>query len=73
MKQNKKPVKKSYWFEFAEKKGLSPHKSAWSQFLDNEKTKRTSENRSLFCYQCGFELRIDSRFCERCGARVIKK
>jgi len=71
-KPNKRSGKKSYWFEFAEKKGFSPHKSAWFQFLDNEKRKASSEKQSLFCYRCGFELGTDSRFCERCGTKVIK-
>lgn len=68
----KKKEKKSFWFEYAEKKGVDPHSSAWKDFSSKEKEKaRKEEFKSLrFCTQCGGELKRDSTFCQKCGQRV---
>ncbi len=71
LKSDKKK-KKSFWFEYAEDKGVNPHSSAWSEFTQNEKNmKRTKESYTIrFCSQCGGSLKIDSKFCQRCGHRI---
>jgi len=64
----KKPSKKSFWFEFADKQGVNPHKSAWAEFDAKEKKKQQAFIR--YCSQCGNGLVKESRFCERCGFRI---
>ena len=68
--KDKKPSKKSFWFEFADKQGVNPHKSAWAEYDAQEKRKKKSSTR--YCSQCGNELIKESRFCERCGFKVKK-
>ncbi|MFX0084136.1 MAG: hypothetical protein ACFFAU_00550 [Candidatus Hodarchaeota archaeon] len=67
-----KKKKKSFWFEYAEDKGVNPHSSAWSEFAQKEKgMKRTTESYAIrFCSQCGGSLKGDSKFCQRCGHRI---
>ena len=65
----RKKKKKSFWFEYAEEKGLNPHKSAWAEFDEQEKRRQTNEEMK-FCDQCGASLKIDSRFCQRCGSKI---
>jgi membrane protease subunit (stomatin/prohibitin family) len=74
-RNNKKKKTKSFWFEYAEEKGVNPHKSAWEEFSAKEKEKkRATENATIrFCTQCGGTLNSDSRFCQRCGHRVKKR
>ena len=66
-----KKEKKSFWFEYAEKKGVDPHKSAWRQFKD-EKIKKQKET-PRFCTECGNTLKSEAMFCERCGERLRNK
>ena len=69
----KKRTKTSVWFEYAEEKGLNPHKSAWSDFdkkFINSNDKKQKLDSIKFCTQCGAQLTPDSRFCERCGNRT---
>jgi ribosomal protein S27AE len=71
--KNRKKRKKSFWFEFAEDKGVNPHKSAWSDFLTDEKENQENEQYKRgkrFCTRCGVSLQLDAKFCERCGQRV---
>ncbi len=71
-KRDKKNDKKSFWFEFAEKKGVNPHKSAWYEYQDQEKRKEknTISEIDRFCTQCGFSLAAEAKFCERCGQKI---
>ncbi len=66
--EGKKSSKKSFWFEFADKKGVNPYKSAWAEFETQEKKKKQSSIR--YCSKCGYGLVMESRYCERCGLRV---
>ncbi|MFX0051476.1 MAG: zinc-ribbon domain-containing protein [Candidatus Hodarchaeota archaeon] len=68
--KSRKKRKKSFWFEFAEDKGVNPHKSAWSDFLTNEKENDQHKRGNRFCSRCGVSLQLDAKFCERCGQRV---
>ncbi len=65
----RKKKKKSFWFEYAEEKGLDPHKSAWAEFDKKEKELLTAE-KVRFCSTCGASLKMDSRFCQRCGSKI---
>ena len=71
----KKKTEKSVWFKYAEEKGLDPHKSAWADYAEKEippnNTKQTLPQ-IQFCTQCGGEISLESRFCERCGSRIRK-
>ncbi|MHA2245599.1 MAG: hypothetical protein ACXADY_11590 [Candidatus Hodarchaeales archaeon] len=69
--QKRKKEKKSFWFEYAEKKGVNPHKSAWREYSNDEKEKR--EMRIRYCRKCGAAIIADGKFCERCGQRVLSK
>ncbi|MFW9778280.1 MAG: zinc-ribbon domain-containing protein [Candidatus Heimdallarchaeota archaeon] len=68
----KKKKSKSYWFEHQEKRGINPHKSAWSEFEEKQKRETFQEGTfsNQFCARCGAELRVDAKFCERCGERT---
>lgn len=71
--QSRKKRKKSFWFEFAENKGFDPHKSVWSEFLNNQKSnqERKRVKREIrFCSRCGASLKPDTKFCERCGQHI---
>lgn len=72
---NKKKKTRSFWFEYAEKKGVNPHKSVWNEFSKKEKeTKRVAEYATTrFCTQCGGVLNSDSKFCQRCGNRIRRR
>ena len=68
-----KRTKKSVWFKYAEEKGLDPHKSAWSDFKEKNPLQNEEETQSpsiSFCTQCGKQIEIKSRFCERCGTKI---
>lgn len=69
---SKKKKKKSFWFEYAENKGVNPHSSAWRDFAHKEKEKiiETVKHVIRFCSQCGGALKNDSKFCQRCGHRI---
>ncbi len=67
----RKKDKKSFWFEYAEKKGEDPHKSAWRKFEEDGKEKQKGSIR--YCRKCGSELILDAKFCERCGQRLRSK
>lgn len=71
----KKKKTKSFWFEYAEKKGVNPHKSVWDDFSKKEKEKkRAAEDATIrFCSQCGGVLNSDSKFCQRCGRPIRKR
>ncbi|UCE14952.1 MAG: zinc ribbon domain-containing protein [Candidatus Heimdallarchaeota archaeon] len=65
---DRKKKKKSFWFEYAEKKGVDPHKSAWREFTDE---KRKEEGKiTRFCRKCGTLIKTDWKFCEKCGSRI---
>ncbi len=66
--RTRKKEKKSFWFEYAKKKGVDPHKSAWREFSDELKSKRDKELR--YCSKCGASIHPEGKFCERCGQRV---
>lgn len=71
--QSRKKRKKSFWFEFAEEKGVNPHKSVWSEFNKNQKLNQENKRfkREIrFCSRCGASLEPDAKFCERCGQRI---
>ncbi|MFX0173630.1 MAG: zinc-ribbon domain-containing protein [Candidatus Hodarchaeota archaeon] len=70
--KNRKKRKKSFWFEFAEDKGVNPHKSAWFDFLTDQE-KDLNKHKDRFCTKCGVSLQLDAKFCERCGQRVRSK
>ncbi|MFX0015567.1 MAG: hypothetical protein ACFFB2_11720 [Promethearchaeota archaeon] len=66
-----KKAKKSFWFEYTEKKGEDPHKSAWRQYYDDE---RENKNRiTRYCRKCGAVIHPEGKFCERCGQRILSK
>ncbi|MHA2224249.1 MAG: zinc-ribbon domain-containing protein [Candidatus Hodarchaeales archaeon] len=69
--KNSKKKKKSFWFEYAEKKGVDPHKSAWTKFKEENSQKQ--KNNIHYCTKCGTTLKPDTKFCERCGQRVRTK
>jgi hypothetical protein len=71
----KKKKKKSFWFEYAEDKGVNPHGSVWSEFAQKEKEgKRAAQHQVIrYCTQCGGALKGDSKFCQRCGHRVRRR
>ncbi len=71
----KKKKTKSFWFEYAEKKGVNPHKSVWNEFSKKEKEKKRAEEDATrrFCTQCGGVLNSDSKFCQRCGRPIRKR
>jgi uncharacterized paraquat-inducible protein A len=73
-RKSKKKKPKSFWFEYAEKKGVNPHKSAWDEFSKKEKEKKGATEYATirFCTQCGGTLNSGSKFCQRCGHRVRK-
>lgn len=68
--QRRKKGKKSFWFEFAEKKGVNPHKSVWSEYEEQNKEKKGQFQDKRYCNKCGATLPIDGKFCERCGQHV---
>ena len=70
-----KKTKKSVWFQYAEEKGLDPHKSAWSDFKEKNplRDKDRPQSPSIqYCTQCGKQIKVQSRFCERCGTKIRK-
>ena len=67
-KKSRKKEKKSYWFEYAEKKGVDPHKSVWRNFVGDQKAKQNMTSRR--CTKCGTLIHTEGKFCERCGQSV---
>lgn len=68
--QRQKKGKKSFWFEFAEEKGVNPHKSVWSEFERQNEEKPRQIQKQRYCTKCGATLPVDGKFCERCGQKV---
>lgn len=66
--QDRKKKKKSFWFEYAEEKGVDPHKSAWREFTDDSREEERKKER--FCQKCGTLIKRDWKFCEKCGSRL---
>jgi hypothetical protein len=69
----KKRTKNSVWFQYAEEKGLDPHKSAWSDFKEKNPSgdgETTQPPSVRYCTQCGKQIESQSRFCERCGTKI---
>lgn len=69
--RTRKKEKKSFWFEYADKKGVDPHKSAWRKFEEDKLVKQKGSIR--FCRRCGSEIIPNAKFCERCGQRLRSK
>ena len=66
-----KKEKKSFWFEYAEKKGVDL--GSWpSSKKKDEKNKKQKET-PRFCTECGNTLKSEAMFCERCGERLRNK
>jgi len=65
--KRRKKGKKSFWFEFAEEKGVNPRKSVWSEYEKHEeqnKEKMRQSQEQRYCTKCGASLPIDGKFCE---------